>query len=125
MNQDAKTALVVEDDPLNREMVVTLLEDRGYAVFPAEDGDDGLTILEKNGPVDVVISDIFMPKREGVSFIRALRSRYPDVKVVAITGAVNYEAIFSTAQEFGADITIRKPFDIDVFGDKVDALIKG
>lgn len=124
MSQDARTALVVEDDSLNREMVVTLLEDRGYTVFPAEDGDVGLAILEKEGPVDVIITDIFMPNREGVSFIRAIRSRYPEVKVVAVTGAVNYESIFSTAHEFGADITIRKPFDINELGEKVDALIK-
>lgn len=125
MSTDAGTALVVDDDPLNREMVVSLLEDRGFTVFPAEDGDVGLAILEKERAIDVVVTDIFMPNREGVSFIRAIRSKYPDTKVVAITGAVNYEAIFSTAQEFGADITIKKPFDIDEFGDKVDALIKG
>jgi len=124
MSQDAKKALVVEDDPLNREMVVTLLEDRGYTVFQAEDGDVGLNILETKGSVDIIITDIFMPNREGVGFIRAIRSRYPDVKVVAITGAVNYETILNSAHEFGADITIKKPFDIDEFGDKVDALLK-
>ena len=124
MSEDAKKALVVEDDPLNREMVVTLLEDRGYTVLSAEDGEVGLHILEDKGTVDVIVTDIFMPNREGVSFIRAIRSRYPEVKIVAITGAVNYETILNSAHEFGADITVKKPFDIDEFGDKVEALVK-
>lgn len=124
MNLDAKKALVVEDDPLILEMEVMLLEDRGYTVFPAEDGDIGLNILETQGPVDVIITDIFMPNREGVGLIRAVRARYPDVKVVAVTGAVNHDRVLNSAHEFGADITIKKPFDIEEFGDKVEALLK-
>ena len=52
------------------------------------------------------------------------RSRYPEVKIVAITGAVNHETILNSAHEFGADITVKKPFDIDDFGDKIEALVK-
>ena len=123
MEQAEKKALVVEDDPLNRDMVSTVLEDRGYIVYSANDGDIGLELLKKEGGVDIVITDIFMPNKEGIGFIRAMRSLYPDTKIVAITGAMNFESISSTALEFGAHVTFKKPFDIDEFADKVDQLI--
>jgi CheY-like chemotaxis protein len=115
--------LVVDDDPLNQEMMVTILEDRGYTVFSADDGDSGLDLLDKEQDIRVTVTDIMMPNREGISFIRAIRSRRPTMKIIAVTGAVNYQKIFSTAQDFGADVTIKKPFNIDEFADKVDELV--
>lgn len=119
MDQDQKKILIIEDDPLIREMVTEILEDRGYKVFCADDGDVGLELLEKIRDVGVVITDIFMPNKEGIGVIRAVKNRFPGIKVIAVTGAVNHQKILDTAHEFGADLTIKKPFDIDEFADNV------
>ena len=124
MTAKQKKVLVVEDDRMNSAMISAVLEERGYTVVVADDGDAGLRTLEKEGDIDVVITDIFMPNREGIGFIRAAKSRCPAMKIAAMTGAVNYESIFVTAQDFGADLTIKKPFDIDDFADKIDSLLE-
>lgn len=66
-----------------------------------------------------------MPNKEGIGFLRVVRGRYEDLKIAVMTGAVNYEAIFSTARDFGADVTIKKPFDIDEFADRIDEMLEG
>jgi CheY-like chemotaxis protein len=123
MEKQLRKILVVEDDQMNALMISAVLEEHGYRVVTAGDGDQGLAILEKTEDIDGIITDIFMPNREGIGFIRAAKSRYPKVKIAAMTGAINYESIFSTAEDFGADMTIKKPFDIDLFVEKIDALL--
>ncbi len=123
MEKPSKKVLVVEDDQMNASMISTVLEERGYLVITAGDGDLGLAILEEDDGIDGIVTDIFMPNREGIGFIRAVKSRYPKVKIAAMTGAINYESIFSTAEDFGADMTIKKPFDIDLFVEKIDTLL--
>lgn len=115
MNRAAQKILVVEDDKFNREIVTTMLADCGFTMFSAHDGEEGLAIMSAHPEIVVVITDIYMPKKEGVTLIRALRRLYPLIKIVAMTGAVNHSSVLSTADEFGADLTLRKPFDFDLF----------
>lgn len=117
-----KKALVVEDNPLNNELMKMMLEDIGYTVLTASDGDVGLEILEKEPAIELIVTDIFMPKKEGIGLIRAVRSRHLHVKIVAVTGAVNFTAISETAMQFGADLIIKKPFDLDDFAEKLKSL---
>jgi DNA-binding response OmpR family regulator len=124
MTAKQKKVLVVEDDRMNSSMISAVLEERGYATVIADDGDLGLRKLEGDCGIDAVVTDIFMPNREGIGFIRAAKSRYPNLRIAAMTGAVNFESIFATAQDFGADITIKKPFDVDEFADRIDELLK-
>ena len=121
----SKKVLIVEDETMYSSLIATIFEERGYSVFTAGDGDAGLQVLDKEKNIDVVITDIFMPNREGIGFIRAVRRRYSGVKIAAMTGAVNYESILSIAQDFGADLTIQKPSNIDAFADQIDELITG
>ena len=123
MDKQPKKILVVEDDQMNASMISAVLEEHGYRVVTAGDGDLGLAILEKDDAVDGIITDIFMPNREGIGFIRAVKSRFRKIKIAVMTGAINYESIFSTAEDFGADMTIKKPFDIDLFVEKIDTLL--
>ena len=123
MEKQPKKILVVEDDRMNALMISAVLEEHGYLVVTAGDGDLGLAILEKDDSIDGIITDIFMPNREGIGFIRAVKSRFRKMKIAVMTGAINYESIFSTAEDFGADMTIKKPFDIDLFVEKIDALL--
>jgi response regulator RpfG family c-di-GMP phosphodiesterase len=63
------TVLVVDDDTLVRETVRMLLEDHGFRVVTATDGDDGLRKFRQIAP-DVVLTDIIMPNKEGIAMIR-------------------------------------------------------
>src|SRR5208337_5354681 len=62
-----ETVLVVEDDPALRRLISVSLEKRGYTVLAAEDGTEAIRILETNpGEIDLVVSDIMMPKLNGL-----------------------------------------------------------
>lgn len=81
-----KTVLVVEDNPVNRELIVEILEFAGYRVIEANDGQDALMVLNFHHP-DVVLLDIQMPRLDGHETIRAIREN-PDLarlRVIACT----------------------------------------
>lgn len=107
-----KRILVIDDDDHVRSMIRYILERTGYEVVEAEDGEVG-TRLYRTQPCDLIITDIFMPEKEGLETIRELVRDFPEVKIIAIsgggmTGALSYLAL---ARSFGALRTIAKPFD--------------
>ena len=67
------TILIVEDDPMIVEMLTALLQMEGYTVISASHGIEGLAQLQHH-TVDLVLSDIYMPERDGVAFYRHLRA---------------------------------------------------
>jgi len=78
--------LVVDDDLAVRDSISMILRSQGYAVTTAEDGFDALLRLRAQVP-DVVISDLNMPKMSGFEFLSVLRRRFPQVGVLAMSGA--------------------------------------
>jgi CheY-like chemotaxis protein len=68
------TVLIVEDEPVIRELMAILLEDEGYIVRQAVDGLQALEMLEQHG-VDLVLSDVKMPRLDGASLVHRLRAR--------------------------------------------------
>lgn len=107
-----KRILVIDDDDQVRAMIRQMLEKAGYSVMEAQDGEVGMK-LHRHNPADLIITDIFMPEKEGLETIRELRRDFPEVKIIAIsgggmTGALSY---LSLAKGFGALRTIAKPFD--------------
>jgi len=78
------TVLVVEDEPVIRELMSILLEDEGYAVHQAVDGLQALEMLEQHG-VDLVLSDVKMPRLDGASLVHRLRSRGDAIPVVLMS----------------------------------------
>ncbi len=78
--------LVVDDEGAVRETVVMLLKASGYAVTSATDGFDALLQLKKSLPA-VIISDLNMPYMSGFEFLSVVRRRFPDVCVIAMSGA--------------------------------------
>src|SRR5260370_16043486 len=77
--------LVMDDDGVIRAAVRRILESAGHEVLEAADGAAGLRLHREQG-ADLVVVDIFMPGRDGVEVIRALRQEAPLAKVVAISG---------------------------------------
>lgn len=103
--------LVIDDDAAVRRMLRQMLEGAGYEVVEAADGAIGLDLYNKR-PVDLVITDILMPEKEGIETILALRKTAPEVKILAISGGgrMNKGDLLSTAEFFGAVRTLAKPF---------------
>jgi two-component system, OmpR family, response regulator MprA len=83
-NDVIPTVLVVEDEPVIRELMAILLEDEGYAVRQAVDGLQALEMLEQHG-VDLILSDVKMPRLDGASLVHRLRSRGDAIPVVLMS----------------------------------------
>ena len=83
-NELIPTILVVEDEPVIRELMAILLEDEGYTVRQAVDGMQALEMLEQHG-IDVVLSDVKMPRLDGASLVQRLRSRGDAIPVVLLS----------------------------------------
>lgn len=105
-----KRVLIVDDDDLVRETLQFVLEDGGYLVYAASSGAEALRILERQ-PIDIVLSDIFMPGMNGFDLLRQIRERAPDIPVILITGYGNIEMAREALKQ-GATDFITKPYNI-------------
>jgi CheY-like chemotaxis protein len=106
----APRVLIVDDDPWILRMVSTLLEKRGYAIATASDGEEGLMRADQLRP-DLIITDVMMPKLDGWSLVRALRSR-PELALVPVIflTALGGEEDRIRGFRLGADDYLPKPF---------------
>jgi DNA-binding response OmpR family regulator len=114
---------VIDDDELVRQAVSTLLQGNGYRVIEAEDGEVGLAMIERHAP-SLVITDIMMPKREGIETIRESKKRCSNVPVLVMSGSpVGGKADYlDIARKLGADDCIKKPFTAEALLKHVKAL---
>ena len=99
--------LVVDDERSLRRTFALFLRDDGHEVDTAEDVDQALSTLE-GGEFDVVVSDIILPRRSGVSLMEAIAERWPDIKVILVTGEPTVETAASAVRS-GAYDYISKP----------------
>ncbi len=103
--QPAATVLVVDDEPAIREVITTLLEDEGYLVRHAKDGLEALDAI--NGDqIDLIVSDVVMPRLDGASLVRKLRRRGHVMPVVLMS------AVYADVDLPGVRF-VPKPFEID------------
>ncbi|HSG72042.1 MAG TPA: response regulator, partial [Planctomycetaceae bacterium] len=77
--------LIIDDEESVRETLSMMLEDRGYEIRGARDGNRGLQLIEVFRP-HLVITDIIMPDKEGIETIIEVRRRWPDLRIIAISG---------------------------------------
>ena len=105
--------LVVEDDRAIREMCTVILEGENYTVLKADNGKEATKVLDEESDIDLIITDIIMPEKEGIQFIREVKRTYPDIKILAISGggAIDAKQYLELAQNLGADSILEKPFD--------------
>lgn len=113
MDKRNKRVLVIDDNPDMRRTMQMLLESEGFAVSLAADGEEALR-LQRAVPADVVITDIFMPGKEGIETIYELRKQFPQTKIIVISGGSRAKGdYFGVARELGAVKTFKKPFAPD------------
>ena len=103
--------LVAEDDESVRDVIRRSLEQAGYSVCEAANGEEAIRALDAV-PFDLVITDILMPERDGLETILYLRRSSPRTKVIAISGAAN-DLFLTDAAGLGAARVLTKPFKPD------------
>jgi DNA-binding NtrC family response regulator len=101
--------LIVDDEESTRELFAELLQRWGYEVDQTADGHAALKIAAETRP-DVIISDLVMPKLDGLALVRALREEQPDTPVVIITGKGSIDAAVEAVREGVFDF-VEKPLD--------------
>jgi CheY-like chemotaxis protein len=105
--------LVIEDDPLTREWLESLLSRNGYVVDLATNGREGLDLFRLH-QAELVITDIVMPEKDGIETITDLKRHHPGVKVIAISGGERRPAgvsrdYLNSAKLLGANRALQKP----------------
>ena len=119
-----KRVLVVDDDAEMRGAVARILSEAGYVVEQAVDGDAAVQ-AQRARPADVVITDVFMPTRDGLETIQYFHAQYPAVPIIAMTGGSptgKIDEYLQVARVAGARATLRKPFAAQALLDSVSAL---
>lgn len=109
----ARVLLVDDDDSFRTMLRITLMK-MGHAVREVRNGREAMAAYEQD-PLDLVITDLVMPEQEGVETIRKLRQKYPQVKIIAMSGGGRGSATsyLKIAQAMGADLVLAKPFSND------------
>jgi putative two-component system response regulator len=105
------TCLVVDDESHLRQAVRRLMESEGFACEEAASAEAALAVLAKR-PVSVILSDVRMPRMDGLTFLREVRARYPDTAVVMITAVADVDVAVSCLA-LGAMDYLMKPFHLD------------
>ncbi len=103
-----------------------ILEREGHDVRVATDGDQGI-LLHRVDPVDLVITDLIMPEKEGIETIQELREEFPGLRILAVSGGgmVDPDGPLTDAEIFGADASLAKPFSVDALCDAVSGVLVG
>ena len=106
-----RTVLIIDDEPNMRWVLARALEQAGYAVHGAESGDEADRVLARE-PIDLVVLDLRLKGEDGLTVLRRLRERRPDLVVLILTayGTVPYAV---EAMQLGAADFLRKPFDVE------------
>jgi CheY-like chemotaxis protein len=88
-----------------------MLEAAGHTVVAAEDGVQAPKVLATH-PVQVIITDLLMPERDGLEFITEVRKKYPAIKIIAMSGGghIARDSYLRIAKNFGAHFLLEKPF---------------
>jgi two-component system, cell cycle sensor histidine kinase and response regulator CckA len=105
-----ETVLIVEDEDAVRHIVRRVLEEQGYAIIEARDGNDALRICAKRGDeIDLVLSDVIMPGMGGRELARELGVRWPKLTILFMSGYNDDGELVATGGDLGSSV-LAKPF---------------
>jgi DNA-binding NtrC family response regulator len=109
---DQVVALIVDDEPIVRDVVSATLQTAGFFVLIANGGEEALGLSRKfDGTIHVLVSDIIMPKLDGLGLRKQILRERPSIKVLLLSGQVD-----QTLRGFPI---LRKPFHLDVLKERV------
>jgi CheY-like chemotaxis protein len=127
-----KRVLIIEDDAQQRQLFKTALENAGYEVFEAVDGQIGQEVQNQHR-CDLVVTDIFMPNQDGIEMLFGLKAQFPNTKVIAVSGGGRWtpygnqqqaDEPLQMARRFGADRTLKKPVKLRQLVTLADELLQ-
>ena len=114
----AETICIVDDEPAILHSLSSILEDEGYQVIVATNGIEGMKVVRSDSP-DLVLLDIWMPEMDGLETLKRLRSQFPGILVVMMSGHGSIETAVK-ATKLGAYDYLEKPLDLE----KVTILVR-
>jgi signal transduction histidine kinase/DNA-binding response OmpR family regulator len=116
--------LIVDDDPMNRDILETLLAAQQFAVVTAVDGEEGLALAREQRP-DLILLDVMMPKMDGIEVCRRLKSdpTLPFMPIIMVTARTDSRDIVAGLQ-VGADEYLTKPVDPDALVARVKSMLR-
>jgi len=120
-NEPMSTVLVVDDEPIVRDVVVRYLEQEGYRTLQAADGDTARELLKREEP-NLVVLDLMLPGTDGLALCRWIRGR-SQLPVIMVT-ALGEEADRLTGLELGADDYLTKPFSPKELVARIKAVLR-
>jgi two-component system, NtrC family, nitrogen regulation response regulator NtrX len=109
--------LIVDDDETDRLLMRTILAEAGHELALAANGEEALKLYLRH-PIEVVVTDLQMPRGDGIELIEALRGLDPDASIVAVSG--HSKSKLQVAQLAGARLTLQKPLTKDALIDAVE-----
>lgn len=118
--------LLVEDDDLVRDMLAQVLRRAEHDVESASDGEDATEILQRINP-DIMITDIIMPKKSGITLISEVKNKHPLMQIIAISGGGRLDPIgyLDLSESLGANVSFEKPVDKSALLMAIDLLLHG
>jgi DNA-binding response OmpR family regulator len=114
--------LVVDDEQPIRNLLREVLELAGYGVVEACNGLEGLAVYHRAG-IGLVITDLDMPKMDGVTMINALQSEYGTIPIIVISGVIR--GLCDSVKALGVQYTFQKPLCLGELLEAVRALVRG
>src|SRR5260370_33695246 len=116
--------LIVDDNEVNRDIIVARLEAHGYETLQAADGQEALTAVAQHRP-DLVLLDVMMPNIDGIEVCRRLKSdsAYPFLPVILVTARVDTKDVVA-GLDAGADEDLTKPIDQAALVPRVNAVLR-
>jgi CheY-like chemotaxis protein len=118
--------LIIDDERPIRQLLRRMLEGAGHTVIDAADGLQAMALWRKE-PCDVVVTDIYMPGKDGIEVIREMKQAVPRPKIIAMSGGTRMGLfdLMPAAIALGADRMLVKPFDRTTFVQTVQEALNG
>lgn len=124
-----KKILIVEDEVFLREMLTIVLEDENYQFNAVSNGEEAWDLLNKN-QYGLLMTDMYMPKMNGIELIEKCKGSFPEIKIILISGGGrDLEAEHGKRQvkymdkEIEVDVFLKKPYDLDEMISVVEELL--
>ena len=117
--------LVIEDDSMLRSMLQQMLVHNGHEVLVASDGMEATRLYQKQSDIDLIVTDVLMPEKDGLEVIMEIRSKLPEVRIIAISGGgrISHTDYLIAARRLGAHATLSKPFARQELLDTINSLL--
>jgi signal transduction histidine kinase/CheY-like chemotaxis protein len=116
--------LIVDDDPMNRDILRTLIVAQGFQALTASDGEEGLAIAMERHP-DLILLDVMMPKLDGIEVCRRLKSEaaLPFMPIILVSARADSRDVVA-GLDVGADEYLTKPIDPDALVARVKSMLR-